>query len=375
MVHVAQEMERQGFDDPAADRRRDHQPPAHGGEDRARSSARARCTCSTRRARCGVVVEPARRRAAARRSIARTAPSRPSCASCTRRSAPSRWCRCARRRANRAPIEWRAEDLAVPLHRRARRRRSPLDELVPYIDWTFFFTAWELKGRFPGILEHPAAGRGGARSVRQRARSCLRGIVDEQAVCTARGVYGFWPAHGDGDDIVLYTDEIAPARAPALPHAAPAATEGRRRAGGAAAPVAWPTSWRRPARACATVCATTSARSPSPPVSAPPSWRASSKGKLDDYSAIIVKALADRLAEAFAESLHAARSPRLGLRRGRNSVQRRSHRREVPRHPAGVRLSRLPRPHGEGQAVRAARRAVGRHHADRALRDDRRRRA
>jgi hypothetical protein len=64
---------------------------------------------------------------------------------------------------------------------------------------------------------------------------------------------------------------------------------------------------------------------------------------------------------------------RLGLRRGEDLTQRRSHRREVPRHPPGVRLPRLPRPHREGQAVRPARRARRRHRPDRELRHDARR--
>src|SRR6185369_568593 len=57
--------------------------------------------------------------------------------------------------ARRPGITWRREDVAVPAFTGPRAVEVPLAELVPYIDWTFFFTAWELKGRFPAILDHP----------------------------------------------------------------------------------------------------------------------------------------------------------------------------------------------------------------------------
>ncbi len=73
---------------------------------------------------------------------------------------------------------------------------------MPYIDWTFFFTAWELKGRFPAILDDPTHGAA-AREVYDHAQQLLKRIVDGKLI-RARGVYGFWPASADGDDIVLY---------------------------------------------------------------------------------------------------------------------------------------------------------------------------
>jgi len=77
--------------------------------------------------------------------------------------------------------------------------------VVPYIDWTFFFSAWELKGRFPGILQHPEYGAA-ARELYGHARTLLDRIVAEKLL-TARGVYGFWPANAEGDDIVVYADD------------------------------------------------------------------------------------------------------------------------------------------------------------------------
>ena len=79
----------------------------------------------------------------------------------------------------------------------------PLGEILPYIDWTFFFAAWELKGRFPAILDHPQYGAA-ARDLYENARALLDRIVGERLL-QARGVYGFWPAATDGDDIVVFT--------------------------------------------------------------------------------------------------------------------------------------------------------------------------
>ena len=81
----------------------------------------------------------------------------------------------------------------------------PLGELVPFIDWTFFFAAWELKGRFPAVLDHPQYGAA-ARELYDNARELLDGIVTKRLL-VARGVYGFWPAASEGDDIVVYRDQ------------------------------------------------------------------------------------------------------------------------------------------------------------------------
>src|SRR4030095_8283164 len=73
------------------------------------------------------------------------------------------------------------------------------------IDWTFFFAAWELKGRFPAILDHPQYGAA-ARELYDNARVLLDRMVTERGL-VARGVYGFWPAASEGDDIVVYRDQ------------------------------------------------------------------------------------------------------------------------------------------------------------------------
>ncbi|HEX9102811.1 MAG TPA: vitamin B12 dependent-methionine synthase activation domain-containing protein, partial [Polyangia bacterium] len=195
--------------------------------------------------------------------------------------------------ANRPRIEWRAEELAQPSFLGRRVIDLPLRELVEYIDWTFFFTAWELKGRFPQILEHPQYGEA-ARDLYKSATRLLSRIVDEKLL-TARASYGFWPANADGNDIVLWADaqrsrEVArfnmlrqqQAKTDAAPHlsladfVAPASSGFVDHVGAFAV--------------TAGIGADELARS--------------YERQLDDYSAIICKALADRLAEAAAEMLH-----------------------------------------------------------------------
>src|SRR6202022_2800455 len=79
-----------------------------------------------------------------------------------------------------------------------------LGDIAKFIDWTFFFTAWELKGRFPAILDHPQYGKA-ARDLYASAQSLLDRIVHERLV-TASGVYGFWPVASEDDDIVVFAD-------------------------------------------------------------------------------------------------------------------------------------------------------------------------
>src|SRR5262249_13113147 len=145
-------------------------------------------------------------------------------------------------------------------------------ELVPYIDWQFFFHAWDLKGKFPAILEHPAA-----RELYDDAQAVLAELD-----LTARGVYGVWPAHRDGDDIVLGETTFNFLRQQA-DHA-----DGR--------PNYSLADFVAPAGDTLGAFAVG--------VHGADELAARYEAEHDDYRAIIVKALADRLAEAFAEYLH-----------------------------------------------------------------------
>ncbi len=201
----------------------------------------------------------------------------------------------------RANIQWKADDVPVPsfLGRRVLDN-YPLDEIAGYIDWTFFFTAWELSGRFPGILQHPKYGAA-ARDLYDEGRKLLDRIIKEKLL-TARAVYGFWPAAGDGNDIVLWKDAR---RAEEQLRFSMLRQQQEKADGGE------PQVGPKTLRCLADFVAPASSGLPDHvgafAVTAGIGIEAVVKAferDHDDYRAIIVKALADRLAEAFAELLH-----------------------------------------------------------------------
>jgi 5-methyltetrahydrofolate--homocysteine methyltransferase len=200
-----------------------------------------------------------------------------------------------RARANRLRIDWDEHEIASPWFVGRRYLDDvPLEELVKFIDWTFFFSAWELKGRYPAILTHMQYGAA-ARELFDNAQALLRQIIDGKLL-TARGSYGFWPANSVGDDIIVFTDDsrrVELARFPMLRQQEIIADQ-------------------KPNRSLADFIA--------PLESGIPDYLGlfavtaglgvdelvrHFEADHDDYHAIMVKALADRLAEAFAEYLHA----------------------------------------------------------------------
>jgi 5-methyltetrahydrofolate--homocysteine methyltransferase len=192
--------------------------------------------------------------------------------------------------ARRPEVAWRREDVAVPsiLGRRVLDP-FPLAELVPYIDWRFFFSAWELPAKFPQVLDDPKYGET-ARDLYGAARALLDRLVGEHLV-TARAVYGFWPAQSDRGDIVLYRDESRATEACRFPML-------RRQAG---EPFLCLADWVAPRDSG--VPDYVGAFAVTAGIGADV-LAAGFETARDDYSAIIAKALADRLAEAFAELLH-----------------------------------------------------------------------
>jgi 5-methyltetrahydrofolate--homocysteine methyltransferase len=198
--------------------------------------------------------------------------------------------------AKRLPVDFRTEDVPAPAFLGVRAVEADLAELARYIDWTFFFTAWELRGRFPAILDHPEQGPA-ARELYANARKLLDDVVAGKKL-RARGVYGFWPAAADGNDVVLYAD---PSRARELVRfnmLRQQQVKAEDKQGSAClsladfvAPVG--TRIADHIGAFAVTAGLGAAE-----------LAAAHEKALDDYSAIIVKALADRLAEAFAEYLH-----------------------------------------------------------------------
>jgi 5-methyltetrahydrofolate--homocysteine methyltransferase len=108
-------------------------------------------------------------------------------------------------RSRRTPIEWRAEDLPVPAFTGVRVLENfPLATLREFIDWSPFFHTWGLKGIYPRILEHEGQGVQ-ARQIFAEGNALLDSIIEKNLI-TARGVYGFFPANAVGDDVELYTD-------------------------------------------------------------------------------------------------------------------------------------------------------------------------
>jgi 5-methyltetrahydrofolate--homocysteine methyltransferase len=109
-------------------------------------------------------------------------------------------------RTRRTPIEWRAEDLPVPEFTGVRVLDNfPLATLREFIDWSPFFHTWGMKGIYPRILDHAEQGAQ-ARQIFTEANALLDLII-EKSLITARGVYGFFPANAVGDDVELYTDD------------------------------------------------------------------------------------------------------------------------------------------------------------------------
>ncbi len=195
--------------------------------------------------------------------------------------------------------DWATSDLPVPSFVGRRETTVTIDTLRPFIDWTFFFAAWELKGRFPAILDHPTRGEA-ARELYGHAVEILDDIAATGSL-TARGVYGFWPAASDGDDIVVFqpdggdsADRQVVTRFNMLRQ-----QENRAAASGHSLSLA---DFVAPIRATRVdhigAFAVTAGIGVEQLVGR-------YERDHDDYRAIIVKALADRLAEAFAEYLHA----------------------------------------------------------------------
>ncbi|MGV0733020.1 methionine synthase [Mycolicibacter sinensis] len=198
-------------------------------------------------------------------------------------------------RANRTPIEWDGYTPPVPVIGTGVREFLDYDlaELREYIDWQPFFNAWEMKGRFPDILNNPASGEA-ARKLYNEAQQMLDTAIEEKWL-TANAVIGFFPANAVGDDVEVYTDDTRTevltvfhnlrqqgAHRPGIPN---------RSLGDYIAPKE--TGLADYIGAFAVTAGLGSGEK-----------IAEFKEALDDYSAILLESVADRLAEAFAERMH-----------------------------------------------------------------------
>ncbi len=209
-------------------------------------------------------------------------------------------------RAHHLPVDWKVADIPVPASVGLRViDRQPLGDLIPFIDWSPFFHAWELRGRYPSILEDATVGPK-AKELLTDARRLLEQIVRENLL-TARAVYGLWPANGVGDDIELYGDSERRTRV-AIFHTLRQQMD-------------------KPADQFNLALADFVAPKDSGRVDYVGAFAVTAgigidalcakfDKEHDDYNSIMVKALADRLAEAFAEWLHKRVREEWGYGRG-----------------------------------------------------------
>ena len=197
-------------------------------------------------------------------------------------------------RANKFHPEWSSSTVYTPPFTGVKHLTDfPLEELRKYIDWTFFFFVWEMKGKFPDILNDDRQGEE-ARKLYADANQLLDEII-EKKMLQANGAFAIWPANSDGDDIVVYTDETRRMELGRFHHlrqqeikkgeaknfclsdfVAPAATGIKDYFG---------------------AFAVTTGIGLEP-------WLKQYRADHNDYKAIMLEALADRLSEAFAELLH-----------------------------------------------------------------------
>jgi 5-methyltetrahydrofolate--homocysteine methyltransferase len=197
-------------------------------------------------------------------------------------------------RANRVAIDWRAHPPQPPAKPGVHLLDDyPLETLVEYIDWTPFFQTWELAGRYPEILQDPVVGEA-ASNLYADARDMLQRIVSERWL-RACAVFGLFPANAAGDDVHLYRDQARKDEVGLLHFL----RQQRAKAGG------------QPHRCLADFVAPRDSGLPDHVGLFAVTAGLGIERKIeefesahDDYQAILLKALADRLAEAFAEHLH-----------------------------------------------------------------------
>lgn len=202
----------------------------------------------------------------------------------------------AKARANKIPVNWEGYTPPKPSFIGNRYFDDyPLEELIPYIDWTPFFYTWEMKGRFPNILEDPNKGTE-ATKLYNDAQAMLKQIIEEKWL-TARAAVGFYPANTvNHDDIEVYTDE---SRSEVLATLFNPRQQVEKKPG---VPHICLADWVAPKEDkledyIGSFAVTTGIGIEE--------HIARFEADHDDYNSIMLKALADRLAEAFAEALHA----------------------------------------------------------------------
>ena len=349
MAHVAARDGARRLHAAAPDRRRDDVARPHGGEDRA-------ALLGTDRVRAGRVArrrrhdEPALRRAARTRYVAEVAADYERIREQHARKKGPQLISLAQARANAfAPDVARYTPPVPTFLGRREIRNADLAEIAQLIDWAPFFQAWELAGPYPAILDDPVVGES-ARTVLRRRAGDAEARRSTGRWLAANGVVGFWPANARDEDIVLWRDESRTDARARL--ARPATAEPRARR--ASRTMRSPTS-SRPTGARRLRRRVRGDRRPRHRAQA----RRVRGAEATTTRRLMLKAIADRLAEAFAEWLHRkVRRELWGYARDEAldnaALIREEYRgiRPAPGYPG------VSRPRGQGAAVRAARRAV-----------------
>ncbi len=210
------------------------------------------------------------------------------------RQKKQKWLRLEAARANATPIDWSGFEPPPPHQTGVHVLDDyPLDALVDFIDWTPFFKSWELAGSYPRILTDAVVGEQ-ATSLFEDAQEMLRRIVDERWL-TARAVYGIFPANAVGDDTELYADEARSEHLLTLHHLRQQTERPDGRPNQSLADFIAPRDSGIPDHIGA--FAVTAGIGIDEHI-------ARFEADHDDYNSILLKGLADRLAEAFAEHLH-----------------------------------------------------------------------
>ncbi|HEX5279191.1 MAG TPA: methionine synthase [Micropepsaceae bacterium] len=206
---------------------------------------------------------------------------------------PQRRLTLAQARANRFAPDWAGYAPPKPRFVGLREIACDVAELIPLIDWSPFFHAWEMKGRYPQLLNDPNSGAA-ARALFADAQAMLKRITDEHWL-SARAVCGFWPAEAEGDDIVVYGDESRTHRLAVLHTLRQQVARERNTPNLALADYVAPSGTGIADHIGAFALTAGLGED---------EIAARFRAEKDDYSAILLSALADRFAEAFAEYLH-----------------------------------------------------------------------
>jgi 5-methyltetrahydrofolate--homocysteine methyltransferase len=197
-------------------------------------------------------------------------------------------------RANKPAIDWSSTALFKPEFTGVRKFTDfPLEKLRGYIDWTFFFMAWELKGSFPQILGDPLQGEA-ARKLYAEASELLDEVIANRML-QANGVVGLWPANASGDDIFLFTDESRKELLGTFHHLRQQEKKKEGQANLCLTDFVAPLDSGK-ADYCGGFAVTAGIGIEK--------WIRKFREEHNDYKALLLETLADRLSEAFAEYLH-----------------------------------------------------------------------